>query len=169
MFKLAVFSCDQQPLPGQQAKLIFQGKTVFCPIYSYKEDYIWCFVPHVVGKADLVDIVGLSLKGPAKSGLSLMKREYYFDIFYWTSFWRNKIVDPIIIELPQRLSFGKVIPSKFMDNRYPWFSQYFAAIEEIEAMGVAHRVVDSAHPYALPSIEIISSMTALEQIEPQEV
>lgn len=158
MFKILVLSCDKEPQPGQRARIGFKSGEVFAPILRFTQNYVWVFVPKSMTSCYLIDIQGAGYEPPNKDKiLTFIKREFYFDIFYWVEYWKSQITAPLLIELPSHISYGKLIPSQYIDSAYPWYSQYIAALEEIESLGVSHRVISDNYPHAIESLHVLEN------------
>ena len=84
-----------------------------------------------------------------------LKKEEYFDVFFYCSYFKEHIKAPLLIELPERVSFGKIIPSTLLHPKYRWFSQYIASLLEIEELNIAHRLISPKQEFALNSFESI--------------
>jgi hypothetical protein len=156
MYKFYIFQSKYKVMPGQKALLTFNQMELICPLYQYVDGFLWVIVPKIVSNAHLKEIVGKPFFKPPGEFDSFLcfRKHYYFDSFFYCSYWKNHIQVPVLIEIPENYSFGKIIPSSILFPRYPLFSRFIAALEEIENIPVAHRVVSSFQQGALDSFDV---------------
>lgn len=159
MHKIEVLPCKVEPKPGQRAQISFDKSKMLVPILKYTQDYLWVFIPQVVKKCSLIDIQGAGYEPPnSHKVITYIKKEFYFDMFYWVEYWQSEITAPLLIEVPDILSYGRLIPSKFLEGQYPWYSQYIASLDEIERLGVSNRVISPNYPHAIESLASLENL-----------
>ena len=165
MYKVMILPCSIEAKPGQKAHLKFCNGEIYVPILDYQEQHIWLVVPKSLQKCQLDKIVGSSFKAPGNSReLIVIPQCFYFDLFFWAKYWSGQINAPLLIHLPERVSWGKIVPSRYIDSHYSWFSQYIASIEELDLLEVPNRVVSDHYPHAmdLSQFDLIKNYKVLQ-------
>lgn len=169
MYKIGVYPFEGEVLPGQHVQLKFDRRRIYCPIYRVSEGYIWCWSPSITSKPVFEGVVGNALEPPKLSKITYVRKEFYYHIFYWAQYWKRVLDCPLLIDLADPLDFGTVIPSQFVDSRYNWFSQYIAALKELEELQIPHRLISAHLEHSLTSINDLASCDSFQTLGYQQV
>lgn len=157
--KLYLFACEQTPLPGQWAQILFDNREYCCPIYDFSDQYLWCLCPDFFSQgASFQRLCGQPLMKPKENISYCIRSSLYYHSFFWIKSYQSLLKKPLFLELPLSVEFGKIVPSTFFNLEESWLSQYLASLEQIDRLKVVHRLVSKKIEHAFDSFEQIESL-----------
>ena len=168
--KICLFACHEKPLPGQWAEIIFDTRSFFCPIFDYHQGFIWCLCPDIFNEhAKFKSVCGQAFQAAKKGQSYLISHANYYQSFFWIKTYQDVLSVPIFLELPDDLLFGKIVPSTYFSHIYTWLSHFLACVQQIEQLGVVHRLISNKKEHTFQSMEQLNEHVghSLEIIELQ--